>query len=300
MPKYRKPDIRCGRTAMIDIGLVVDDKGELWADDAPELGRRLGRPDFGSPWAVGVVRDHGFIHVRSANEGVRITLRLGRFSLAALVGTIQAVYDLHPPCIIAHLLTDSGSAYERFISVAEFVTYVEGLADDWTPGATQSRIVIARDLRGLNQSSFDAAREVFALWKERRGELSPELHRTLILEAQRRWIVLLRQPRGSRHLLVEHFSAPIAAMRPCQALSLFGHHMEDMPDGDFGHWVARGYAETLSASAPRLESVLADIRTPDEKTIRSRYDRLLLPWRGRSDEFVLSVPLVRKRMVIAE
>src|SRR5215469_711225 len=154
---------------MMDAGIVVDDKGELWADDAPELGRRLGRSDFGSPWAIGVVRDHGFIHIRRTIDGVRITLRLGRFSLAALVGTIQAVYDLHPPCIIAHLLTDSGSTYERFTSVAEFVTYVEGLADDWTPSARQSRIVIARDLRGLNQSIFDTAREVFTLWKDRRG-----------------------------------------------------------------------------------------------------------------------------------
>jgi hypothetical protein len=141
---------------------------------------------------------------------------------------------------------------------------------------------------------------VFALWKERHGDLSPELHRTLIVEAQRRWIVLLRRPVGSRHLLVEHFSAPIAAMRPCQALSLFGHHMEDMPDGDFGHWVARGYAQTLLAEAPRFESVLADIHTPDDKTIRSRYDRLILPWRSRGDGFVLSVPLVRKRMIISE
>jgi hypothetical protein len=286
--------------AMMDAGIVVDDKGELWADDAPDLGRRLGRSDFGSPWAVGVVRDHGFIHVRRGTDGVRITLRLGRFSLAALVGTIQAVYDLHPPSIIAHLLTDSGSAYERFATVAEFVAYVEGLADDWTPSAKLSRIVITRDLRGLTHPSFEAAQEVFALWKERHGELSPELHRALIVEAQRRWIVLLRRPVGSRHLLVEHFSAPIAAMRPCQALSLFGHHMEDMPDGDFGHWVARGYAQTLLAEAPRFESVLADINTPDDKTIRSRYDRLILPWRSRGDGFVLSVPLVRKRTIISE
>jgi hypothetical protein len=287
--------------AMMDAGIVVDDKGELWGDDAPELERRFGRPDFGSPWAVGVVRDHGFIHVRRAIDGgIRITLRLGRFSLAALVGTIQAVYDLHPPYVIAHLLTDSGSAYERFTDVAEFVAYVEGLADDWTPNARLSRIVITRDLDGLSHPSFDAAHAVFAIWKEQHGDLSPELHRTLIVEAQQRWIVLLRRPAGSRHLLVEHFSAPIAAMRPCQAISLVGHHMEDMPDGDFGHWAARGYAETLSTGAPRLESVLADIRTPEDKTIRSRYDRLLLPWRSRGDGFVLSVPLVRKRVVISE
>jgi hypothetical protein len=266
---------------MTDASIVIDDKGEAWPEDSPEMGRRLGRSDFGSAWAAAVVREHGFVHVRVSRNSACIALRLGRFSLPGLVGAIQAVYDLHPRRVIAHLLTDSGSTYEQFKGMPEFVAYVEALAGDWEPEERLSRIVIPRDLRDLDSSSFAVARDLFSLWEGQRGLLSPELHRKLIIEAQRRWIILIRQPARSSRLLVEQFAAAIACVRPCQALSLIGREIEQMPDSDFGHWIARVHAETLASGKPRLESMLADIRAPDGDIVRSRYDRMLLPWHAK-------------------
>jgi hypothetical protein len=283
---------------MTDASIVIDDKGEAWPEDAPEPRRRLGHSEFGSGWAAAVVREHGFVHVRITRDSAWIALRLGRFSLPALVGAIQAVYDLHPRRVIAHLLTDSGSTYEQFKSMPELVAYVESLASDWDPDTRVSRIMIPRDLRDLELPSFAAARELSLQWKRRGGKLSVELHRQLLIAAQRHSTILVRQPARSSRLIIEHFSSPIAFVRPCQALSLIGQDYQNLPDGDFGRWSARGYEEALASRTPGLWSMLADLHTPDGGIARSRYDRLLLPWRSADgDGWVLSLPLLRKRLM---
>jgi hypothetical protein len=137
-------------------------------------------------------------------------------------------------------------------------------------------------------------------WEKNRGVMSRELLANFIAAPMARRIVLLRKPFGSRRLVVEHFTTAVAALRPCQAISLVGRPLDAMPDGDFGQWVTEGYAETLSDETPRLECVLADIHAPDENVMRSRYDRLLLPWQDRGDRFVLSVSVVRRRGVVSE
>ena len=78
--------------------------------------------------------------------------------------------------------------------------------------------------------------------------------------------------------------------------------MDALPDRDYGIWMAEGYAKTAWEQRPRLEAVLADIGTTDPAAavIRARYDRVLIPWRGRGgDTFVLCLSLLRKRSVVS-
>jgi transcriptional regulator with XRE-family HTH domain len=162
------------------------------------------------------------------------------------------------------------------------------------------RVAALRPPRLLAESSPPEFRSVMRTWEQSRGLMSRELLAGFIAAPMARRIVLLRQPSGSRRLLVEHFTTAVAALKPCQAISLVGRPLAEMPDGDFGRWLTEGYAETLFDLMPRLEGVLADIRASDENMMRSRYDRLLLPWQSRGDRFVLSVSVVRQRHVISE
>jgi transcriptional regulator with XRE-family HTH domain len=141
-------------------------------------------------------------------------------------------------------------------------------------------------------------RSLLALWEARRGVMNADLLAELVGGRLTRKMILLRQPAGSSRLLVEQYGEGIAFVRPCQALSLVGHEYRDLPDRDFSRWVLRGYAAALSTGRPRLESTLADILTPDAIVMRSRFDRLLLPWHGgNGDRFVVSVPLIRRRSI---
>jgi transcriptional regulator with XRE-family HTH domain len=166
------------------------------------------------------------------------------------------------------------------------------------PAHQPVRIAALRPPKLLSGRSLAEFRPLLNLWDANRGVMDREFLTDLAAGRLARQIILLRQPARSTRLVVEHIATPL--LRPCQAISLVGRALEEMPDRDFGRWITEGYVETLLSEAPRLESVLADIRPPGRETVRSRYDRLLLPWRSRGERFVLSMRLVRWRHIVSE
>jgi hypothetical protein len=280
-------------------GTLIDDGGECWPDDSLTLAQRLGYPCFGDALVSNAVRERGFIHVRQDDGGAYVTLRVGRFSLACLAGTMQFLGQRQPARLVACMLSDSGSTYEMFPTVFDFVERTEALTEEGGIDFKLSRVAIPRDSRNVNLPTFSLAHPLLKIWKQERGDLSRELLRTMVSGALLRRIILMRRPARSSKILVEHFGAAITIMRPCEALSLSGRLMEDMYDREYGSWIMPAYAATLSAEELRLESMLADIHVTDGTTIRARYDRLLLPWHNKcGDRFVLCASLLRDRSVL--
>jgi hypothetical protein len=78
-----------------------------------------------------------------------------------------------------------------------------------------------------------------------------------------------------------------------------GEKVEDLPDKDYGGWVAEFYRSVASCGQPRYDIVTAAMQYEDEvgKPRRIvRYERLLLPWKTPSDEIFVSscaIPLGR-------
>jgi len=81
-------------------GILIDDRGESWSDNSPDLARRLGyrEPDFDA--VAYAVRNLGFIHVRRHEEGVRVSLRSGTFSLLTLAAALYVLIDRRPRRIV--------------------------------------------------------------------------------------------------------------------------------------------------------------------------------------------------------
>jgi hypothetical protein len=280
-------------------GVLIDDDGEYWPDDSLTLAQRLGYPGFGDALVFNAIRERGFVHVRQDDGGAYVTLRVGRFSLACLAGTMQLLGQVQAARVVACILSDSGSTYEMFPSIFDFVERTEALTKEGRIGIKLSRIAIPRDSRNVNLPTFSLAHPLLKIWRQERGELSRELMLRMVSGALLRRIILMRRPARSSKILVEHFGAAITIMRPCEALSLSGRLMEDMYDREYGSWIVPAYAETLGTDQLRLESMLADIRVTDGTTIRARYDRLLLPWHSRrGDSFVLCASLLRDRSVL--
>ncbi len=161
------------------------------------------------------------------------------------------------------------------------------------------RYSVQRSLRNLATPLFAMVRPVVDLWKERRGEFGEEVSGAIVAGGLAHRMVLARQmPRSSR-LITEHFGPGIKIYRPCEALLTVGRDLNEMPDRDYGSWGAEAYAETSWARQLRLESVRAFIRTSEERTLRTRYDRLLMPWRGKGNElFVMCLSIQREVPVI--
>lgn len=70
-----------------------------------------------------------------------------------------------------------------------------------------------------------------------------------------------------------------------------GERIENLPDKEYGGWLAEFYKSVATSGQPRYDIVTAAIQTgPDSgKPYLTRYERLLLPWKTRSDEIFVSL-----------
>jgi hypothetical protein len=71
-------------------------------------------------------------------------------------------------------------------------------------------------------------------------------------------------------------------------MSVLGESVENVPDKDYAGWAAEFYKHVVSTGQPRFDSVTASIQSR-ENPYRTRYERLVLPWRTSSDEILLTV-----------
>jgi hypothetical protein len=70
-----------------------------------------------------------------------------------------------------------------------------------------------------------------------------------------------------------------------------GQQLEDMPDKDYGAWIAEFYKAVATSGQPRYDVVTATIQGPsgDDKPQPTSYERLLLPWKTPSDRVVVTL-----------
>lgn len=277
------------------VSILIDDEGKAWAANDPVLARRLGYADARLDPVRFAVEERGLIHIRPVEDGIRVTVRPGAFTRVALAGALQALNDLAPMRIVLVACVAGESQVELFTSVFAFIERAEHLAKEPPIEIKVPRYSVPRSLRNLATPPFAMVRPIVDLWKDRRGELGEEVFRAIAEGQMAQRMVLARQlPRSSR-LITEHFGPGIKIYRPCEALLKVGLDLHDMPDRDYGAWVAEAYAETLWSRHLRLESMRVIVRTSVATTISARYDRVLLPWRYRgSDLFAMGLSIQRE------
>lgn len=277
-------------------GLLIDDSGEPWPANSPHLARHLGYDDARLDLARFAVARRGFVHLNPIEDGVRVALRPGAFSRVALAGTLQALNQLAPRRIL--LVTEAGA--ELFASIFAFIEHAEYLASDPPLEIKVPRLAVPRGLHNLATAAFSAVRPIIELWKERQGELTDDIDKALAAGGIAHRMILARQlPRSSR-LITERFGSGHDHLLPREIRSIIGRDVHERPDRDYGVWIAQAYADALWHRLPRLESIRCRVQTSGSRTLRARYDRLLLPWRARGAQvFIMSVSLRRGLSVVA-
>jgi len=76
-----------------------------------------------------------------------------------------------------------------------------------------------------------------------------------------------------------------------------GERIENLPDKEYGGWLSEFYKSVATSGQPRYDIVTAAIQTDlrIRKPYVTRYERLLLPWKTRSDE--IFVTLSSKKLI---
>jgi hypothetical protein len=277
-------------------GLLIDDKGRSWADNSWDLARRIGYAGPLGDIAGYAVRERGFIHIRPGNHAraVHVALREGWFNLIAFTAAMLELGRASPSRIMLSLATDAEPTFRLFMDLHDFCREVEPLARGRALEIRIPRLAERRSLRVLNLAEFDVVRALVELWRGTHGELTDDVRRTAFASGLFSRTILVRQT-PSRRLITEHLGAGIMILRPCEALLTVGKDFDELPDRDYGGWVAEAYEEVLWSRRLRVESVRASVRTSAATTLRTRYDRVLMPWRAKGDDmFGMGVSIRRE------
>lgn len=281
-------------------GILIDERGEAWPDNSWELAQRLGyrTAEFDVP--AYAVRNLGFIHLREQEGGAQVALRQSRYNLVTLTAALYALLERNPRRIMLSVFSGEDWSYEMFTNLGAFAERTEDLAAGERIAERSPWLAAEKDLATLASPTFAKLRPVVNLWRATRGRLSGDIVEALRIAGVRDRAVLVRRVANSSRLVIEHFGAAIKLLRPCETFLVVGRDIEQVPDRDYGGWVANSYSEALAGRRLRLDAVRATVRTSDAATLRVRYDRLLMPWRRTGDDlFVLSVSMRRQLSTVA-
>jgi hypothetical protein len=276
--------------------MLVDRRGRVWLP--PVLARHY-RYRYPSDLSLAsfAVRERGFIHVRRRVAGVEIALRAGKFTQRGLLAAILALEQI-PVRIVLSVFDGARWTHELFASMVSFTRFAEVIAADEPLGPRELWTATRLPLTALSQPRFASLRPLVSTWEACRGRLPDDFDRYIAeLGHQPRTILLQRKPRSKR-LVFEHVPIGSQMMKPDQWLKYIGHSLAEMPDPQYSAWAHRTYSEVVASERPQLDSVRANTRSLDGAKLHMRYDRLLVPWRGRGSTVFVNAVTVRRELSI--
>lgn len=273
-------------------GIVVDRGGKAWPADSTELARRLGCRQAGGDVASYAVRERACIHVAQRDNSARVALRLGRFTQKGLLGALLAL-DSVPARILLSAFDGGQWSHMMFSSLARFAEYVETVAEEKPLGRREPWLATPHALEALSRPSLAKLEPLYLLWRSARGRMCDEVNPLLDELGLRHRTTIARQLPRSERLVFERVATGLTLMRPCEWLERIGRDIGDLPDRAYGANGNKGYFEVAADRGPRLETVRAVCLTSAGTTMRSCYDRLLLPWRRGGDLLVLAASTLR-------
>jgi len=261
---------------------------------AQQLRLRLGCAGPEDDFPTRAVLEHGYVLLRDRNGALQVSLRPERVNRSTLATLFYRLAEAMPErLLLSHFGCEwhhevLGSAHEAMLRLEDLVAVAAG----WAPRAIYA--VERHSLIPRRYASLQQLAPLLAVWHLLGGRGPDRLAEVLEPLGLLDRAAIVRNPRGSDRLVFEHRGKAFTFYQPCWNLLAMGRDVEDQPDRVYGAHTARCYREVFAEDAPRFEAVEALIRTPGREIRRSRFERLILPWKTPSDERVATgISLVR-------
>jgi hypothetical protein len=254
------------------------------------LGEALGYPDPDFDiWAY-AIRNLGAVEIAVGGDHTTVTMRTATAHAEAIrvaeqflptLGTLPIRLRYEIGTWVEETYEDPQQAIGRMASA---------LADAALQPRRVAFVSKARRLAALSESrlnKIETADERFSLlfkkWRMSQGLFDPEMPNFLVRFGLIDRTVVVGESPVDGELVFEHAGFGFKAYDSYDKTWTFrlqGKRFSDQPDPDYGHWVDRTYRSVLEQVQPRFEYVDAVIQARAAEPYRSRYDRLILPWRN--------------------
>ena len=276
---------------------LIDRLGKLWTYPAPELGEAIGypNPDFDA-WSY-AVRNLGAVEITVEPEETVVSMRSASAHAEAVSGAEKFLATLDGGPV--RLRYEIGAWVEETCESPQDA--IGRMARALADAGESRRMAFAAKGRSLNALSefrlnrIETPEErlslLFKKWRLAQGRFDADMASFMVRFGLLDRTAVVSESNNDGSLVFEHWGTGFKAYDSVDKSWSFaapGLPISNQPDPEYGRWIDRAYRGVLERSEPRFDYVDAVIQASKAEPYRSRYDRLLLPWRSSEGRRVLT------------
>src|SRR5258708_6398789 len=271
---------------------LIDGAGRVWDPYDSDLLAELGEVDPDFDLIDYCVRNLGMVYIVTENELTRVRFRWVGVSSVALRAADDILLTLPQSAI--RIACEEAQWTER--QFADAPTALAWLVNEQQSAFQYSDVATSsRDLNYLSNRRLSSLSEnddklalLFKKWRIAGRKFSPDVALFLTQFGLLDRAVLARQTEA-KSIVWEHIGTHLNMYGTADwQHMLVGRPVTDQPDRNYGKYTATVFRSALEADEPRFDHVDAVIRERSGVAHRSRYDRLVLPWRSQFNEKIVT------------
>lgn len=269
--------------------LIIDNHGKWWLWPSKVLESRFNYPDPDFDLWSYAVRNLGYIALVLEEGSIFVQYRPGLSKEPATRSLLSFLEGRAGQCPVFMLYYLGGWTEEYRLdgrTAAERIREIGAAAGG--DGQRQPFLSADKNFDALfDQDRHHRLAQVADLWRAVEGKFDKSIpvHLAGIGFLDRTIISTLADHSS---LIVQHCGLGYGHYDGSTYRRLIGQRVENQPDRSYGEWVATTYRAVITTQLPQFADIDAIIRHPERDLRRSRYQRLILPWKKRNGQVILT------------
>lgn len=274
------------------LSMLVTPEGRWTLEDSTEFRAALGDPNPDYDAALFAVKNLGFIKFQVLDGSiVEIELHPRNVQLPALLAVQQQLLSSQVRLFRVKYF-DTAWHSEIMISSERTISRLSELcAPTFAPPPRERFTTEPRDFSSLFSDEGNPLRLLAQKWRVSFGYFDPTVISFAIdHQLLSRMMIAGVKPRTTDPVF-RFIGDGFKSLDDGYPFHAIGEKIANLPDKDYGGWVAEFYKSVASTAQPRYDLVTAAIEAQPaaHQLFVTRYERLLLPWKTPSDEVLVTV-----------
>ncbi len=277
---------------MRPLTMLITSEGEWVFERSAEFFSALGDPEPDYDGTLFAVKNLGFIKFETVGrEIVEIELHPRNVELPALLAVQQQLYSSQFKLFRIKYFEEAWHS-EITSSAEQAVARLSELcAPAFSPPPSDRFFVEPQDWSSLSGQEGNPLRLLFQKWRMSFGCFDTSLIPFAIQHQFLRRLMIAGIRQGADDPVFRFIGDGFKWLQEDYRYTGLGESLQNLPDKEYGGWVSEYYRSVARSGQPRYDVVTAAIETGPrmEKVFKTRYERLLLPWKTGSPEVFVTL-----------
>lgn len=274
------------------LSMLVTSDGQWMLEDSAEFLAALGDPNPDYDAALFAVKNLGFIKFQVLDGSiVEIELHPRTVELPALLAVQQQLLSSQVRLFRIKYFDTAWHSEIMTASEPAISRLSELCAPAFEPSVTDRFLIEPRDYSALFTDTTSPLRFMAQKWRMSLGYFDPSLIPFAIKHDLFSLMAIAGIKTRDGDPVFRFIGDGFKWMGKDYQFHGIGERIENLPDKEYGGWLSEFYKSVATSGQPRYDIVTAAIQNDPgkRKPYLTRYERLLLPWRTRSDEIFVSL-----------